>query len=109
MFRVVFMEAYQRHDISDRVWELLKPNLPGQKGGWGRAAHDNRRFINAVLGSMAMLAGFYHSHQFTVNERISLPNIAKVSLMAAILVGLNAVYFDQGRPRPEVDIPWAHG
>lgn len=49
MFGVVFMETYQRHDISDRVWELLKPNLPGQKGGWGRVAHDNRRFINAVF------------------------------------------------------------
>lgn len=42
-------KAYQRHDISDRIWGLLKPHLPGQSGGWGRVAQDNRRFINAVF------------------------------------------------------------
>jgi transposase len=44
------MEAsYHRHDISDEVWELLSPHLPGQAGQWGGVAKDNRRFINAVF------------------------------------------------------------
>lgn len=41
--------AYHRHDISDHVWSLLKPHLPGRVGGWGHIAHDNRRFLNAVF------------------------------------------------------------
>jgi hypothetical protein len=59
--------------------------------------------IPTLLGSMAVLASFYHSHQFTMDGRISLPNIAKVSLVATILVGFNVAYFDQGRPRPEME------
>ena len=44
------MEAsYHRHDISDKVWSLLEPHLPGQRGQWGGIAQDNRRFINAVF------------------------------------------------------------
>ena len=43
------VEDYRRHDISDRVWRLLEPHLPGRRGAWGRVAHDNRRFINAVI------------------------------------------------------------
>ena len=27
--------AHRRHDISDRVWGLLEPHLPGRKGCWG--------------------------------------------------------------------------
>ena len=42
-------EDYRRHDISDRAWALLEPHLPGRRGAWGRAAQDNRRFINAVI------------------------------------------------------------
>ena len=42
-------KAYRRHDISDRVWGLLEPHLPGRKGSWGGVATDNRRFINAVF------------------------------------------------------------
>jgi transposase len=42
-------KEYLRHDISDQIWKLLKPHLPGQSGGWGRLAQDNRRFINAVF------------------------------------------------------------
>jgi len=38
-----------RHDISDEVWAILDPHLPGQKGQWGGVADDNRRFINAVF------------------------------------------------------------
>jgi len=44
------MENMQhRHDISDEVWALLEPHLPGQVGQWGGIAEDNRRFINAVF------------------------------------------------------------
>ncbi len=38
-----------RHDISDKVWALLEPHLPGQRGRWGGIAWDNRCFINAVF------------------------------------------------------------
>jgi len=41
--------AHHRHDISDRVWALLEPHLPGRAGVWGGKAQDNRRFINAVF------------------------------------------------------------
>jgi len=41
--------AHRRHDISDRVWELLEPHLIGAKGTWGGNARDNRQFINAVF------------------------------------------------------------
>jgi transposase len=41
--------AYRRHDIPDRVWKLLEPNLLGRKGTWGGNARDNRQFINAVF------------------------------------------------------------
>lgn len=41
--------AYHRHDISDHVWEILEPLLPGRPGSWGGTAQDNRRFINAVF------------------------------------------------------------
>jgi len=41
--------AHRRHDISDRVWELLAPRLPGRVGAWGGQARDNRLFINAVF------------------------------------------------------------
>ena len=40
--------AHRRHDMSDAVWERLKPHLPGGEGKQGRPAHDNRRFIDAV-------------------------------------------------------------
>jgi transposase len=43
------MEAYRRHDISDKVWNLLRPLLPGEVGSWGGIAKDNRNFINAVI------------------------------------------------------------
>ncbi len=52
--------AHRRHDISDRVWEILEPLLPGGKGKTGRPAQDNRLFINAVfwiLRTGAPLAG----------------------------------------------------
>jgi transposase len=41
--------SYRRHDISDQLWELLSPHLPGREGAWGGKAKDNRLFINAVF------------------------------------------------------------
>ena len=43
------MVAHRRHDITDKVWALLMPHLPGNKGMVGRPAIDNRQFINAVF------------------------------------------------------------
>ena len=42
-------KALNRHDITDRMWNLIKDHLPGRKGLWGGIAHDNRRFINAIF------------------------------------------------------------
>jgi transposase len=42
-------QAHRRHDISDKVWLLIKPHLIGQSGQWGGIAKDNREFINAVF------------------------------------------------------------
>ena len=39
--------AHRRHDMSDDVWERLRPHLPGGEGKRGRPAQDNRRFIDA--------------------------------------------------------------
>ena len=41
--------AHRRHDISDKVWELLEPHLPGREGTRGVTARDNRNFLNAVF------------------------------------------------------------
>lgn len=41
--------SHRRHDISDQVWRLLEPHLPGREGVWGGIAKDNRLFINAVF------------------------------------------------------------
>jgi transposase len=43
------LPSHRRHDISDHVWRLLEPCLPGRKGSWGGVAKDNRLFINAVF------------------------------------------------------------
>ena len=40
---------HRRHDISDKLWELLQPHLPGRTGSVGRPSADNRLFINAVF------------------------------------------------------------
>ena len=40
---------HRRHDISDRVWGIIEPYLPGRKGKVGRPAKNNREFINAVI------------------------------------------------------------
>ena len=41
--------SHRRHDISDRIWNLLEPLLPGREGTWGGKARDNRLFINAIF------------------------------------------------------------
>ena len=41
--------AQRRHDISDKVWFLLSPLLPGQVGQWGGVATDNRLFLDGVF------------------------------------------------------------
>lgn len=41
--------AHRRHAISDEVWSVLEPYLPGRPGTWGGKAKDNRQFINAVF------------------------------------------------------------
>jgi transposase len=43
------LPTHRRHDITDNIWALLEPRLPGREGVWGGRAHDNRRFINAVF------------------------------------------------------------
>jgi transposase len=40
---------YRRHDISDRIWQILEPHLMGRKGTRGGNAQNNRRFINAIF------------------------------------------------------------
>lgn len=42
-------EAFNRHDMSDEMWEIIEPHLPGQKGQWGGVAEDNRLFVDAVF------------------------------------------------------------
>ena len=42
-------QSHRRHDISNHVWGLLEPHLPGRKGQWGGQAKNNRLFINAVF------------------------------------------------------------
>ena len=43
------LASHRRHDISDRVWQGLKPHLPGSAGKVGRPPFDNRLFLNAVF------------------------------------------------------------
>lgn len=43
--------AYRRHDISDKDWELLEPNLSGREGIRGVTARDKRNFLTRVFGS----------------------------------------------------------
>lgn len=43
------IDSCHRHDISDKVWEIIEPLLPGRRGMWGGIAKDNRMFINAVI------------------------------------------------------------
>src|ERR1700741_1753100 len=38
-----------RHALRDDQWERIKDLLPGKPGDVGVAAHDNRRFVEAVL------------------------------------------------------------
>ena len=50
------LPAHRHHAISDRVWLLLEPLLPGRRGIWGGIAKDNRLFINAVFWILRIAA-----------------------------------------------------
>lgn len=39
----------RRHELTDEQWARIEPLLPGRPGSAGARAHDNRRFVNAVL------------------------------------------------------------
>lgn len=39
----------ERHKLSDDQWARLEALLPGQRGGHGGVARDNRKFIEAIL------------------------------------------------------------
>ena len=41
--------AHRRHDMSDHIWSLLEPRLPGRKGSWEGIAPDNRLFKRRLL------------------------------------------------------------
>ena len=41
--------AHRRHDMTDAVWERLRPLLPGGEGKKGRPAYGNRQFTGAVF------------------------------------------------------------
>ena len=43
------MAQTQYHDLSDEIWAVLEPILPGRKGEWGGQALDNRQFLNGVF------------------------------------------------------------
>ena len=45
----VMAESYNRHDISDELWNLIEPHTIGNKGTRGGKAKDTRLFINAVF------------------------------------------------------------
>lgn len=42
-------EMCHRYDISDELWERIKPHTIGEKGTHGGNARDTRLFINAVF------------------------------------------------------------
>ena len=50
----------QRHDISDAVWSLLEPHLPGQRGQWGGIARITGALSMRVLDftHRSTVAGF---------------------------------------------------
>lgn len=39
----------KRYELTDGQWERIRELLPGKASDPGRAAEDNRRFVNAVL------------------------------------------------------------
>ncbi len=49
LWLIEISDSHRRQDISERVWLLLEPHLPGRRGQWGGVAEDNRRFLNAVF------------------------------------------------------------
>ena len=44
------MSFYEENNVIDeRIWKLIEPIIPGQKGQWGRIAIDNRKFVCGVF------------------------------------------------------------
>ena len=43
------VRGQQRHDISDRAWEKIRPYTIGEKGTHGGNARDTRQFIKGVF------------------------------------------------------------
>ncbi len=43
------MSAHSRHDIIDKVQNLLESRLPEREGSWSGVAKDNQRLINDVF------------------------------------------------------------
>jgi putative transposase len=39
----------RRHEVSDELWTVTEPLLPGKAGDRGRTAQDNRSFVNAIM------------------------------------------------------------
>lgn len=42
-------EPSDRHDMSDEMWRIIEPHLPGRKGQWGGVAEGDRLFVDAVF------------------------------------------------------------
>ena len=42
-------DEQQRHDMSDKTWNLLKAYPPGQPGQWGGIVKDIRQFSNGAF------------------------------------------------------------
>lgn len=38
-----------RQELSDRMWSLVAPHLPGKPGDPGRSGRDNRLFVEAIF------------------------------------------------------------
>ena len=36
------MSAHRRHNLTDKVWNLLEPHLPGREGRWGGVVKYNQ-------------------------------------------------------------------
>ena len=43
-------QTLHRHNISDRVWNIIEPHLPGHSGSKSRPAKDNRLFLMLSFG-----------------------------------------------------------
>ncbi|PPE03567.1 hypothetical protein HCUR_00155 [Holospora curviuscula] len=71
--------AHRRHDMSDHIWSLLEPRLPGRKGFWGGIAPDNKLFImqEGIFNTMSdlvqvlVIEALFFSLLFCRNHRLN--------------------------------------